>query len=191
MVCRSWNDRSFCRHVCRVWLHYRTTNSRRLLNEEPSAEPSRSPTAKFSVTLSVIFNSFRATRVVVMLSVIVVCFCDYVFTVMGVACLGLKESLRTIFESLALALKVKSLALALYLSPCSHHCVFTVYTQTGKLSSSFYLPNNTTVCASTSIQFRRVEQQGPTRTLTAALKRWIKQLLGTYSTTQGNITTVM
>ena len=37
---------------------------------------------------------------------IVVCFCDYVFTVMGVPCLGLKESLRTIFESLALALKV-------------------------------------------------------------------------------------
>ena len=142
-----------------------------MLNEEPSAERSRSPTAKFSVTLRVIFNSFRATRVVVMLSVIVVCFCDYVFTVMGVPCL--KESLRTIFESLALALKVKSLALALalYLSPCSHHCVFTVYTQTGKLSSSFYLPNNTTVCASTSIQFRRVGQQGPTRTLTAALKR--------------------
>ena len=31
--------------------------------------------------------------------------------------------------------------------------------------------NNTTVCTSTSIQFRRAGQQGPTRTLTAALKR--------------------
>ena len=39
--------------------------------------------------------------------------------------------------------------------------------------------NNTTVCTSTSIQFRRAGQQGPTRTLTAVLKRWIKQLLGT------------
>ena len=45
-------------------------------------------------------------------------------------------------------------------------------------SSSFYLPNNTTVCTSTSIQVRRAGQQGPTRTLTAALKRSIKQLLG-------------
>jgi len=50
-------------------------------------------------------------------------------------------------------------------------------------SSSFYLPNNTTVCTSTSIQSRRAGQQGPTRTLTVALKRVIKQLLGTYSTT--------
>ena len=42
------------------------------------------------------------------------------------------------------------------------------------------------VCTSTSIQLRRAGQQGPTRTLTAALKRvdLIKQLLGTYSTTQ-------
>jgi len=48
-------------------------------------------------------------------------------------------------------------------------------------SSSFYLPSNTTVCTSTSIQFRRAGQQGPTRTLTAALKRVIEQLLGTYS----------
>jgi len=37
---------------------------------------------------------------------------------------------------------------------------------------------------STSIQFRRAGQQGPTRTLTAALKRVIKQLLCTYSITQ-------
>jgi len=53
-------------------------------------------------------------------------------------------------------------------------------------SSSFYLPNNTTVCTFTSIHFRRAGQQGPTRTLTAALKRAIKQLLGrpTYSITQ-------
>jgi len=51
-------------------------------------------------------------------------------------------------------------------------------------SSSFYLPNNTTVCTSTSIQLRRSGQQGPTRTLTAALKRLIKQLLGTSSITQ-------
>ena len=41
------------------------------------------------------------------------------------------------------------------------------------LSSSFYLPYITTVCTSTSIQFRRAGQQGPTRTLTAALKRLI------------------
>ena len=46
------------------------------------------------------------------------------------------------------------------------------------------LPNNTRVCTSTSIQFRREGQQGPTITLTAALKRVIKQLLGTYSITQ-------
>jgi len=32
--------------------------------------------------------------------------------------------------------------------------------------------------------FRRAGQQGPTRTPTAALKRVIKQLLGTYSVTQ-------
>jgi len=32
--------------------------------------------------------------------------------------------------------------------------------------------------------FRRAGQQGPTRTLTAALRRVIKQLLGTYSITQ-------
>jgi len=40
------------------------------------------------------------------------------------------------------------------------------------------------VCTFASIQFRRAGQQGPTRTLTAALKRVIKQLLGTYSITQ-------
>jgi len=51
-------------------------------------------------------------------------------------------------------------------------------------SSLFYLPNNTTVWTSTSIQFRRAGQQGQTRTLTAALKRLIKQLLGTYFTTR-------
>jgi len=39
--------------------------------------------------------------------------------------------------------------------------------------------NNTTVslCTSTSLQLRRAGQQGPTRTLTAALTRVIKQLL--------------
>ena len=51
-------------------------------------------------------------------------------------------------------------------------------------SSSFYSPNNTIVCTSTSIHFRRAGQQGPTRTLTAALKHSIKQLMGTYSTRQ-------
>jgi len=48
-----------------------------------------------------------------------------------------------------------------------------------QILSSFYLPSNTTVCTSTSIQFRRAWQQSPTRTLTAAPKRLIKQLLGT------------
>ena len=48
-------------------------------------------------------------------------------------------------------------------------------------SSLLYLPNNTTVCTSTSIQLRRAGQQFPTRTLTAALKRVINQLLGTCS----------
>jgi len=33
-------------------------------------------------------------------------------------------------------------------------------------SSSFYLPNNKTICTSTSIQFRRAGQQGSTRTVT-------------------------
>ena len=42
-------------------------------------------------------------------------------------------------------------------------------------SSSFYLPNSKTICTSTSIQFRRAGQQGPTRTLTAALKRLIQE----------------
>ena len=54
-------------------------------------------------------------------------------------------------------------------------------------SSSFYLPNITTVCTSTSIQFIRAVQlleQGQTRTQTAAIKRSIRQLLGTYSITQ-------
>jgi len=41
------------------------------------------------------------------------------------------------------------------------------------ISSSFYLPNNTTVCTFTSIHFRRAGQQGPTRTLTAALKQLV------------------
>ena len=50
-------------------------------------------------------------------------------------------------------------------------------------SSSFYLPSNTTVCTSTSIQLRTAGQQGPTRTLTAALQHSIKQLLGIYSKT--------
>jgi len=36
-------------------------------------------------------------------------------------------------------------------------------------SSSFYLPNNSTMCTSTSTQFRRAGKQGLTRTLTAAL----------------------
>jgi len=45
-------------------------------------------------------------------------------------------------------------------------------------SSSFYSPNNTTVCTSTSIHFRRAGQQGPTRTLTAALKTFNKALNG-------------
>ena len=52
------------------------------------------------------------------------------------------------------------------------------------ISSLFYLPNDTTVRASTSIQLRRAGQQGSTRTLTAALKRVVKHLLGTYSITQ-------
>jgi len=39
-----------------------------------------------------------------------------------------------------------------------------------KQRSPFCLPNNTTACTSTSVQFRRAGQQGPTRTLTAALK---------------------
>ena len=34
------------------------------------------------------------------------------------------------------------------------------------------------------MQLRRAGPQGPTRTLTAALKRLMKQLLGTYSITQ-------
>jgi len=53
--------------------------------------------------------------------------------------------------------------------------------------SSFYLPNNTTVCTSTSIQFRRAGQQDPTRTLTAALKRVIKQLLARSTSEPHNI----
>jgi len=52
------------------------------------------------------------------------------------------------------------------------------------ISSLFYLPNDTTVRASTSIQLRRAGQQGSTRTLTAALKRVVKHLLGTYFITQ-------
>jgi len=49
-----------------------------------------------------------------------------------------------------------------------------------------YLPSNTTIAyaLSTSMQFRRAEQQGQTRTPAGALKRLIKQLLGTYSNTQ-------
>jgi len=51
--------------------------------------------------------------------------------------------------------------------------------------SSFYLPNNTPQYAHLhQYNFRRAGQQDPTRTLTAALKRSIKQLLGTYSITQ-------
>jgi len=45
-------------------------------------------------------------------------------------------------------------------------------------SSSFYLPNNTTVCTFTSIQLRRAGQQGPTRALAAG------QLSVTWATKQ-------
>ena len=45
-------------------------------------------------------------------------------------------------------------------------------------SSSFYLPNNTTVYTFAWIRFRRAGQQGPIRTLTAALKRSIKTVTG-------------
>jgi len=52
-------------------------------------------------------------------------------------------------------------------------------------SSSFYLPNNTTVYTFAWIRFRRAGQQGPIRTLTAALKCSIKkQSLGAYTITQ-------
>ena len=47
-----------------------------------------------------------------------------------------------------------------------------------QILSSFYLPNNTTLCTSTSIQFRRAGQQGPTRTLTAAPKTFNKAVTG-------------
>ena len=47
-------------------------------------------------------------------------------------------------------------------------------------SSSFYLPNNTTVYTFAWIRFRRAGQQGPIRTLTAALKRSIKNTTMTY-----------
>ena len=49
-------------------------------------------------------------------------------------------------------------------------------------SLSFYLPNDSRVCTSTSIG--PTFSNSRTRTLTAALKRLIKQLLGTYSTTR-------
>ena len=42
----------------------------------------------------------------------------------------------------------------------------------------FYLPNNTTLCTFAWIRFRRAGQQGPIRTLTAALKRSIKTVAG-------------
>ena len=42
-------------------------------------------------------------------------------------------------------------------------------------SSSFYLPNNATVC---TFARRRAGQQGPIRTLTAALKRLLKTVTG-------------
>ena len=45
-------------------------------------------------------------------------------------------------------------------------------------SSSYYLPNNTTVYTFAWIRFRRAGQQGPIRTLTAALKRSIKTVTG-------------
>jgi len=41
-----------------------------------------------------------------------------------------------------------------------------------------YLPNNTTVYTFAWIRFRRAGQQGPIRTLTAALKRSIKTVTG-------------
>ena len=50
--------------------------------------------------------------------------------------------------------------------------------------SSFYLPNNTTVGTYASLQLSRAGQQGPTRTLTAALERLIKHLLDIHSTTR-------
>jgi len=50
--------------------------------------------------------------------------------------------------------------------------------------SSFFVCSIIRACTSTSIHFRRAGQRGPTRTLTAALKRVIKQLLGTYSIEQ-------
>jgi len=61
------------------------------------------------------------------------------------------------------------------------------YSQDSFLSSSlssFYFPNNTTVGTYASLQLSRAGQQGPTRTLTAALKRLIKHLLDIHSTTR-------
>ena len=46
------------------------------------------------------------------------------------------------------------------------------------------MPNNTTVYTFAWIRFRRAGQQGPIRTLTAALKRSIKKSLGAYTITQ-------
>jgi len=44
-------------------------------------------------------------------------------------------------------------------------------------SSSFYLPNNTTVYTFAWIRFRRAGQQGPIRTLTPALKRLMMKMM--------------
>ena len=55
------------------------------------------------------------------------------------------------------------------------YCIFALVNKILSLSS-FHSPNNTTVCTFTMMQLRRAGQQGPTRTLTAALKRVIKQL---------------
>jgi len=62
------------------------------------------------------------------------------------------------------------------------HLLFVSSIISSSSSPSFYLPNNTTLRLYAHLHrynFKRAGQQGPTLTLTAALKRVIKQLLET------------
>jgi len=67
-------------------------------------------------------------------------------------------------------------------SPPVNHSIIHSFVQS--INRHFFVCLIIRACTSTSIHFRRAGQQGPTRTLTAALKRVIKQLLGTYSIEQ-------
>jgi len=66
---------------------------------------------------------------------------------------------------------------AYWASRCKPWSAYTGNLDGLRSSSSFYLPNNTTVYTFARIRFRRAGRQGPIRTLTPALKRLMMKMM--------------